>query len=86
MSDRVPESDISEAALSRFTPTERLIIRALHKACRCVGGRDIAESAVNINRVAADTGITVGEALAALTLLELKGLVRQFSGKRFALR
>jgi DNA processing protein len=39
-----------------------------------------------VDEIAAKCRISVSEALAALTMLELKGLVRQFSGKRFAPR
>lgn len=40
----------------------------------------------HIDQIAAVCRISVSEALSSLTLLELKGLVRQFSGKRFAPR
>jgi DNA processing protein len=39
-----------------------------------------------VDEIAAACRIPVSEALSSLTLLELKGLVRQFSGKRFAKR
>ncbi len=39
-----------------------------------------------VDEIAAACRISVSEALSSLTLLELKGLVRQFSGKRFAPR
>lgn len=39
-----------------------------------------------VDEIAAACGISVSEALSSLTILELKGLVRQFSGKRFAPR
>ena len=39
-----------------------------------------------VDEIAAVCRVPVSEALSALTLLELKGLVRQFSGKRFAPR
>jgi DNA processing protein len=39
-----------------------------------------------VDEIAAACQISVSEALSSLTLLELKGLVRQFSGKRFAPR
>lgn len=39
-----------------------------------------------VDEIAAACRISVAEALSSLTLLELKGLVRQFSGKRFAPR
>jgi DNA processing protein len=39
-----------------------------------------------VDEIAQTCRISISEALSALTLLELKGLVRQFSGKRFAPR
>jgi DNA processing protein len=39
-----------------------------------------------VDEIAAAGRVSVSEALSALTMLELKGMVRQFSGKRFALR
>ncbi len=39
-----------------------------------------------VDEIAATCRISISEALSSLTLLELKGLVRQFSGKRFAPR
>jgi DNA processing protein len=40
----------------------------------------------HIDRIAAACRLSISEALSSLTMLELKGLVRQFSGKRFAPR
>jgi DNA-binding IclR family transcriptional regulator len=39
-----------------------------------------------VDEIAMACRIPVSEALSSLTLLELKGMVRQFSGKRFAPR
>lgn len=39
-----------------------------------------------VDEIAASCRLSVSEALSSLTMLELKGLVRQFSGKRFAPR
>ena len=39
-----------------------------------------------VDEIAQACRIPVSEALSSLTMLELKGLVRQFSGKRFAPR
>ncbi len=39
-----------------------------------------------VDEIAARCKLSIAEALSSLTLLELKGLVRQFSGKRFAPR
>ncbi|HNR36405.1 MAG TPA: hypothetical protein PKO36_14580, partial [Candidatus Hydrogenedentes bacterium] len=37
-----------------------------------------------VDEIAAACRISISEALSTLTMLELRGLVRQFSGKRFA--
>jgi len=37
-----------------------------------------------VDEIAAACRVSISEALSRLTMLELKGLVRQFSGKRFA--
>jgi predicted Rossmann fold nucleotide-binding protein DprA/Smf involved in DNA uptake len=39
-----------------------------------------------VDEIATACRISVSDALSSLTILELKGLVRQFSGKRFAPR
>src|SRR5690606_38352723 len=39
-----------------------------------------------VDDIAQACRVSISEALSALTLLELKGMVRQFSGKRFAPR
>ena len=39
-----------------------------------------------VDQVIAETGMTTGRLLAALTILELKGVVRRLPGKRIALR
>jgi len=39
-----------------------------------------------VDEIATSCRLSVSEALSSLTMLELKGLVRQFSGKRFAPR
>lgn len=39
-----------------------------------------------VDEIAAASRVSISEALSALTMLELKGLIRQFSGKRFAPR
>jgi DNA processing protein len=56
------------------SPTERKVLAAL------------SPDGSHIDQIAAACRISVSEALSSLTLLELKGLVRQFSGKRFAPR
>ncbi|MBI4557491.1 MAG: DNA-protecting protein DprA [Candidatus Hydrogenedentes bacterium] len=46
----------------------------------------LSPSGSYVDEIAATCRISVSEALSSLTVLELKGLVRQFSGKRFAPR
>ncbi len=46
----------------------------------------LKQGAAYIDEIAGATGISVHHALSAVTILELKGKVRQFSGKRFAVR
>ena len=40
----------------------------------------------HVDEIATASRLSIAEALSSLTMLELKGLARQFSGKRFALR
>jgi DNA processing protein len=61
----------SQPALS---PVERVVLEVLHP------------DGSFVDEIAASGRLSVSEALSALTMLELKGMVRQFSGKRFALR
>lgn len=44
----------------------------------------LAPGGSHVDEIAESCRVSVSEALSTLTLLELKGLVRQFSGKRFA--
>jgi predicted Rossmann fold nucleotide-binding protein DprA/Smf involved in DNA uptake len=37
-----------------------------------------------VDEIAAQCRIPISQALSTLTMLELKGLIRQYSGKRFA--
>ncbi len=46
----------------------------------------LAQNGSFVDEIASKCRISVSEALSSLTLLELKGLIRQFSGKRFAPR
>jgi DNA processing protein len=46
----------------------------------------LSEDGSFVDEIALACRISVSEALSSLTMLELKGLVRQFSGKRFAPR
>lgn len=48
--------------------------------------RALSPDGSHVDEIAAVCRISVSEALSSLTLLELKGLVRQFTGKRFAPR
>lgn len=58
----------------KASPTEKKVLGAL------------SPEGSHIDSIAASCRLSVSETLSALTLLELKGLVRQFSGKRFAPR
>ncbi|MCC6490645.1 MAG: DNA-protecting protein DprA [Candidatus Hydrogenedentes bacterium] len=62
------------AAPESVSPAEKAVLSAL-----------TAEGSY-IDQIAQVCRLSISEALSALTLLELKGLVRQFSGKRFAPR
>ncbi len=66
-----PTPPLSEVKAS---PTEKRVLGAL------------SPEGCHIDAIAASCRLSVSETLSALTLLELKGLVRQFSGKRFAPR
>lgn len=48
--------------------------------------RALSPHGSHVDEIAAACRMSISEALSSLTLLELKGLVRQFSGKRFAPR
>ena len=56
--------------LEKLSPDERVIVTALEKGERLV------------DDVIAETGMTTGKLLAALTMLELKGLIKRLPGKR----
>jgi DNA processing protein len=58
--------------VSASTNEERQILNAL------------SPNGSHVDEIAQTCRVSVSQALSALTLLELKGLVRQFSGKRFA--
>lgn len=74
----VPESKsmkgpaVSAPAPADLSGVERIVMDVLH-----------GEGSF-VDEIAAASRVSVSEALSALTMLELKGLVRQFSGKRFA--
>ena len=65
-----PYSDVNAS----FTGDEKLVVDALKNGER------------QVDQVIAETGMTTGRLLAALTILELKGVVRRLPGKRIALR
>ncbi len=69
-----PEAPAPEASATPVGVTERNVLSAL------------SPDGSYIDEIAASCRIPVSEALSSLTVLELKGLVRQFSGKRFAPR
>lgn len=71
---RTPAPPPPPAPEPAASPTERKVLAAL------------SPEGSHIDQIAAACRVSVSEALSTLTLLELKGLVRQFSGKRFAPR
>lgn len=77
-SNTTPQAAVAPVAAAPPRPnlsaTEQVVMDVLHREGSFV------------DEIAAAGRVSVSEALSALTMLELKGLVRQFSGKRFALR
>ena len=67
-----PASRPEPVRVSASTNEERQILDAL------------SPNGSHVDEIAQACRVSVSQALSALTLLELKGLVRQFSGKRFA--
>ena len=68
-----PYSDVN-ATLAGLTEEERKIVLCLKN------GERLADDVV------AETGLTTGKVLAALTMLELKGVLKRLGGKRIALK
>lgn len=68
-----PYSDVN-TAISGLTEEERKIVLSLKNGERLV------------DDVVAETGLTTGKVLAALTMLELKGVLKRLNGKRIALK
>lgn len=68
-----PYSDVNEI-LSKLTSDEQAVVRALQ-----TGGRLVDD-------VIAETGLTTGKLLAALTMLELKGILKRLPGMRITLK
>ena len=68
-----PYSDVN-TAISGLTEEERKIVFCLKNGERLV------------DDVVAETGLTTGKVLAALTMLELKGVLKRLNGKRIALK
>ena len=69
-----PEALADTPAVKALTSPEQAVLSVL------------APNGSFVDEIAAASRVSVSEALSALTILELKGLVRQFSGKRFAPR
>ncbi|MCC6155310.1 MAG: DNA-protecting protein DprA [Candidatus Hydrogenedentes bacterium] len=67
-----PPQRVESARASASTNEERQILSAL------------SPNGSHVDEIAQVCRVSVSQALSALTLLEIKGLVRQFSGKRFA--
>jgi len=92
----VPEREPSPASPSRSLPPAPTARQsppsktALHPPTISPVEKDVlsvlASDGSFVDEIAQACRISVSEALSSLTLLELKGLVRQFSGKRFAPR
>ncbi len=70
----VTQSQATPPPLSDITPVEKSVLEAL------------SQQGSFVDEIALACRISISEALSSLTLLELKGLVHQFSGKRFAPR
>ncbi|MBQ2854101.1 MAG: DNA-processing protein DprA [Oscillospiraceae bacterium] len=68
-----PYSDVNDK-LSRLSAEEQSIVAALKNGERLV------------DDVIAETGMTTGKLLAALTMLELKGMIRRLPGKRISMK
>ena len=68
---RAPESTMQTISAN---PVERRVLTTL------------SPQGSHVDEIAAACKMSISEALSTLTLLELKGIVRQFSGKRFAPR
>ncbi len=68
-----PYSDVNDS-LPKLSADERAIVDALQ------GGERLADDVV------AKTGLTTGRLLSAMTMLELKGVIRRLPGKRITLR
>lgn len=64
-------SDVNDI-LPKLSPEEALVFRALE------GGERLVDDVI------AETGLTTGKLLAALTMLELKGLLKRLPGKRIS--
>ena len=74
--DKEPSEAYSDvnAVLSKLSPEEQQIVLCLRQGERLV------------DDVIAETGLTTGKLLAALTMLELKGILRRLPGKRIILK
>ena len=74
--DKEPPTAYSDLnnTLDKLSPDERAIVSALQTGERLV------------DDVIAETGMTTGKLLAALTMLELKGLIKRLPGKRISLK
>lgn len=68
-----PYSDVNEL-LPKLSGDEQLIVTAIQNGERLV------------DDVIAETGLTTGKLLAALTMLELKGILKRLPGKRISLK
>lgn len=77
------EGEIHTQQAAPAPPAQTPAVKALTSPERTVLSV-LAPNGSFVDEIAAASRVSVSEALSALTILELKGLVRQFSGKRFA--
>ena len=68
-----PYSDVN-AVMQKLSPDEQQIVKCLQ------GGERLVDDVI------AETGLTTGKLLAALTMLELKGIIKRLPGKRIILK
>ena len=80
---RLPKAPaVEEPASAKAGPEARTAVAGAEREVLSV----LSANGSYVDEIAMACRIPVSEALSSLTLLEVKGLVRQFSGKRFAPR
>jgi len=68
-----PYSDVNDS-IPKLMPDEQTVLRAMNGMQR------------HVDDVIAETGLTTGKILAAITMLELKGIIRRLPGKRIEMK